>query len=427
MISVPAYWFFGNPSFDAYAQNKRENFNQFELPYLSYEDSLEEAGLLGQIDHLSQGFVEVLTDMPPTRGNQVELLIDGKAAFDSIYEGIRAAEDYVIIQFFTIEADDVGAELSRLLVEKAKSGVECYVLYDAMGSKLEEPYLKPLREAGVAICDFNGFAGLTKLYRLNFRNHRKLVITDGNFAWIGGMNIKEDYLLWRDTMVRFEGPVVQSFQKSFLEDWVWCSEELIEQLNWEPQAARSVAGSAHVASVPSGPLGDFNSYAYVTLDAINRAEERIWIASPYFVPEENMLQALMAASLRGVDVRILIPEEVDTKIAELARLAAWSYIRELESVGVQIFRFISPFMHQKIILADDDFVLIGSGNFDNRSYKINFELMAAVSDKTFNQEVTAMLEADMEKSKLIAYEEIQGKSYWDRLLIRAARLTAPLL
>lgn len=425
-IAVPSYWLFGENDFNEYAEKCRSSRNLLHDLNHRLNTSIQEANHTGEIEHTSKNLIEALTPTLTTQNNSVELLVDGEAAFNSIYEGIAEAQDYVLVQFFTIANDAVGKRLAELLVEKEAEGVDCYVIYDGIGSNIETDYTDPLTQGGVDFFAFNDEIHLTKLFRLNFRNHRKLIVTDGRAAWIGGMNAKEDYLTWRDTMVKIDGPAVQTLQGSFVEDWAWCSSKLLSDLNWEP-ASSSSGGSAHIASVSSGPAGEVERFTLLTLDAINQAEERLWIASPYFVPDDQILSALQAAALRGVDLRIITPSQTDTMLAKLAQYAAWSYIRDLEFVGAKFYQYTSPFMHQKIFLADDDFAMIGSANFDNRSFRLNFELTAVISDQDFNSSVAAMLEADMSASSPITKKMIDEQPFWERLRVRAARLTAPLL
>ncbi|MDQ8194889.1 cardiolipin synthase [Coraliomargarita sp. SDUM461004] len=426
-IAVPSYLVFGEVDFKQYIDEKKIYTEQIAPTVARLRTTLDQKGLLAQNFKGSADLLATLLPLPPTTGNTAELLPDGPKAFTSIFDGISAAKDYVLVQFFTISDGQVGAELSERLIERANSGVRCYIIYDDMGTKVSNDYLKPLREAGVQLVRFNIVPQWTKLFRLNFRNHRKLVIVDGNSAWTGGMNIKYDYMQWRDTMVRINGPAVQTMQVSFLRDWAWSRNEMLTGLNWNPRSESGSSDGIRVASLPSSPTDGFERYTLFLLDVIHHAKERLWIASPYFVPDDVILRALQAAALRGVEVKVLIPDETDTMIARLAQFAAWSYIRELEAAGAEMYQYTSPFMHQKVILTDDNFCMIGSANFDNRSFRLNFELNAVINDPTFNAEVANMLRQDFINATPIHQSDLDGQGFWERVRIRASRLAAPVL
>ncbi|HBR95387.1 MAG TPA: cardiolipin synthase, partial [Opitutae bacterium] len=426
-ISVPTYLVFGEVDFEEYIEEKQIYASQIEPTIQRLHETLEQQNLIAETFKGSAALRDTLLPLPATRSNAAELLPDGPKAFESIFEGISQAQDYVLIQFFTIADDEVGSELARRLIERSQAGVACYVIYDDIGTKVSDDYLAPMHQAGVQSVSFNVVPQWNKLFRLNFRNHRKLIVVDGHSAWIGGMNVKADYMNWRDTMARFDGPVVQTLQVSFLQDWAWSRDEVLEDLNWQPKSHSEQGQDVAVASLPSSPTDGFERYTLFLLDVIHHAEERLWIASPYFVPDDVIVRALQAAALRGVEVKILIPDETDTLIARLAQFAAWSYIRELEAAGAEMFQYTSPFMHQKIILSDNDYCIIGSANFDNRSFRLNFELSAVVSDRAFNRQVTEMLQQDFNNATAIKQSDLDGQGFWERVRVRASRLAAPVL
>ncbi|MCP4645129.1 MAG: cardiolipin synthase, partial [bacterium] len=282
-----------------------------------------------------------LTDVPIMRGNAVELLIDGDATFGSIFKGIEQAREYCLVQFFVIHDDDIGREFQRRLIAKAKDGVRVFVLYDEIGShSLPRRYLRRLREAGVEVSGFRTTQGINNRFQLNFRNHRKIVVVDGQEAWVGGHNVGDEYLgrnpkfgHWRDTHIRIAGPAVLEVQLSFMEDWYWATKQL-PSLNWE--ACEEQADDRVVHIIPSGPSDARETATLTFLEAITGARERVWIASPYFVPDEGVLCALKLADLRGVDVRILIPDNPDHV---LVYLSAFTFLKELEGSGIGIYRY----------------------------------------------------------------------------------------
>jgi cardiolipin synthase len=248
-------------------------------------------------------------------------------------------------------------------------------------------------------------------------------------AWVGGHNVGDEYMgrdpkvgEWRDTHVRIEGPAALGAQLAFIEDWRWATDVLLEGLSWEPQVVDD--GDAHGLIIASGPADTLETATLMFIQAINAATSRIWIASPYFVPDEATTRALQLAALRGVDVRILIPEKSDNP---LVTLAAYSYFDDVESVGAQVYRYGAGFLHGKYVLLDDTVSMIGTANFDNRSFRLNFEITAAIIDRAFATEVEQMFEADFARSRLMLAGEYDEKPAWFRLAVRLSRLAAPVL
>ena len=429
-VSVPAYWVFGRNKFHGYVLAREQ-----ELGYL--DDVIREAnaGVSAHITPTPEQAgrllgAERLARLPVTSGNRSELLIDGQATFDSIFAGIDAASDYILVQFYIVKDDELGRALKARLVDKAKAGVRVYFLYDEIGSLgLSSAYLNDLRSAGVDVHPFHSRKGFGNRFQLNFRNHRKTVVTDGMTAWIGGHNVGDDYMgrdpkvgEWRDTHVRIEGPAVLGAQLAFVEDWRWATDVSLEGLSWNPQAADG--GESHALVIASGPADMLETATLMFVQAINAARSRIWIASPYFVPDEATTRALQLAALRGVDVRILIPEKSDNP---LVTLAAYSYFDDIKSVGVQVYRYGAGFLHGKYILLDDTVSMIGTANFDNRSFRLNFEITAAIIDRNFATEVERMFEADFARSRAMHASEYDDKPVWFRLAVRLSRLAAPVL
>jgi cardiolipin synthase len=254
------------------------------------------------------------------------------------------------------------------------------------------------------------------------------VVVDGISSWVGGHNVGDEYLskgdqfdYWRDTHLKLEGPATLAVQLSFTEDWYWATEEILD-LDWKK--AFDQFGGQHVLIIPSGPADKFETAGLMFTHAINSAKNRIWIASPYFVPDEGIVAALQLAGLRGVDVRILIPDEPDHL---LVYLAAFAYFQEAEDTGVQFYRYTKGFMHQKAMIIDDSVSAIGTANFDNRSFRLNFEITAIVVDREFNEEVEQMFVDDFNNSSIMEKGAYASQPFWFRLAVRLANLTSPML
>lgn len=431
-VAVPAYWIFGRSKFDGYEMLRRGRLSTESEAAREALRALEEGGMLleprttterGQLQLLQS-----LAKLPATRCNDADLLIDGEKTFDAIFKSIKDAEEYVLVQFYIIHADELGNGLKDLLLEKARSGVRVYLLYDELGSiGLPEEYVRELRDGGVQAAPFNTTKGRGNRFRLNFRNHRKIVVVDGKEAFVGGHNVGDEYLgkdpemsPWRDTHVAVRGPVVLEAQVTFVEDWQWATDE-IPELNWTP--VRAPAGDIVSICLPTGPADDPEAGTLVMLDLINVARERLWIATPYFVPDEQFISALHLAALRGVDVRILVPDKNDNLLVDLTH---YSYLVEGAKTGLEFHRHGPGFLHQKVMLVDDATAAIGTANFDNRSMRLNFEVTMLCIDRGFAGEVETMLEEDFRNSRSVTAEDYTGRSLPFRIAVNAARLLAPI-
>ena len=429
-VSVPAYWVFGRNKFKGYVLAREQ-----DLGNLDNIIRAANAGISGEISVSPASTAalrgaERMARLPVTRGNDAELLIDGEATFRSIFEGIEQAQDYVLVQFYIVKDDELGRELKARMIEREEAGVRVFFLYDEIGSLgLPDSYTRELRDAGVHVSPFHSRKGYGNRFQLNFRNHRKTVVTDGKVAWIGGHNVGDEYMgrdpkfgAWRDTHVRINGPAVLGAQLAFIEDWRWATDETPEGLRWVPHI--SEAGESYALVIASGPADRVETASLMFTQAINQANSRIWIASPYFVPDDATTQALQLAAMRGVDVRILIPEKTDSM---LVTLAAYSYFDDIKDVGVKVYRYTDGFLHGKYTLIDERVSLIGTANFDNRSFRLNFEITAAVIDPNFAAEVEQMFDADFARSRLMEVGEYDEKPAWFRLAVRISRLAAPVL
>lgn len=428
-LAVPAYWVFGRNKFDRYVEMRREHLGSISPLIDDFLDNAARSGVLTSPPIPDHDLADTLLRVPATRGNAVELLIDGEEFFPSILQGIDEAESYLLVQFYIVRDDEIGQRIKNALLAAAARGVRVYFLVDEVGSyDLPDAYYDELDAGGVEIFPFNKRSGLTNRFQLNFRNHRKIVIADGRHAWVGGANIGDEYYgrhetltPWRDTVVRITGPAVQTIQVPFLEDWLWATGDVLE-LDWNPAVAP--AGSdLTVLTVPTGPADSFETCGLYFHHLINRAKKRVWIASPYFVPDEQTVSALKLAALRGVEVRLLVPEKTDSLLVDLSSRA---YAPALLRAGVEMHRHERGFMHQKVMLIDDDLATVGSANFDNRSFRLNFEITIEIRDAGFAAQVERMLEADFADSRLVAQGELESRSFLYRFGVRASNLLAPV-
>lgn len=366
-----------------------------------------------------------LRGLPSTRGNTTRLLVDGEETFDAIFAAIDSAQSYVIAQFYIVHDDGVGRALKERLIAARKRGARCWLLFDGVGSKrgMTREYIDELCEAGVSVAGFVTNRHFGYRFQINFRNHRKLVVVDGRAAFIGGLNAGDEYKglgplgPWRDTHMQVEGPAVQALQLSFLEDWYYAKQE-VPDLPIEPR----VCGREIVLPFASGPAQVWNAASAFYCELINDVRERLWIASPYLVPDPSLRAALGHAALRGVDVRLILPQGIDHL---LPWLSSHTFYPHMQDAGVKIWRYQPGFMHQKVLLADSDIAIVGSVNLDFRSFMLNFELAAAVQDEAFTKRVEEMFLADFARSKPVELDMFQKGSFLFRLKCRAAALMSP--
>ncbi|GAB3379614.1 cardiolipin synthase [Azotobacter armeniacus] len=433
-LTLLPYLVFGRSRFDAYIQARRQADLQMHqaLAELDWRPWVEEA----QAAHGSEASqnLQVLARLgrqpPPLGNNRVRLLIDGQAAFAAIFEAIAQARKVILVQFFIVRDDRLGRRLQSLLLERAANGVQVFFLYDRIGCHaLPRHYVQRLREGGVAMHAFSvsAHSGLLNRFQLNFRNHRKLVVVDGLHGFLGGLNVGDEYLgrnphlsPWRDTHVELSGPVLACLQESFAEDWFWVTRQLPPLLLPE----RYPAGEVLCQLVSSGPADSQETGSLQFVVAINAARRRIWLASPYFVPDESVFAALRLAVLRGLEVRLLLPARADHRVVYAASSL---YAFEALEVGIRVFRYQPGFMHQKVLLIDADTAAVGSANLDNRSFRLNFELTLFTVDPAFAGEVERMLREDFSHSRELDQEESRRTHRLKRLGMRVARLISPIL
>lgn len=425
-VAIPFYWIVGQRKFAGYVHARREEDVELERLSIDMKERLKHYEI--RPEGAFARAAELLGGLPFTRGNEAEILVDGDLTFEAIFRSIASAKQYVLVNFFIVKNDELGTRFQQALIDRALAGVRVYFLFDEVGShKLPDSYLQDLRDAGVRCYSFGRNRHWWSRLQINFRNHRKIVVTDGKEAFIGGLNVGDEYLghgekfgAWRDTHLRLRGPSVQAIQLVFLEDWNWAADK-IPELSWNGSVETA---DQTIAILPTGPADRADSWQLIVAEACNSSRKRLWIASPYFVPDQGVLTALQTAAIRGVDVRILIPEEADHL---MVWLAAFSFYEESIPYGVKLMRYHRGFLHQKVMLVDDSYAFIGTGNLDNRSFRLNFEISAVSNEPAFIDEVAHMLELDFTHSREAKLSDLSERSFGFRLACRGARLLAPIL
>jgi cardiolipin synthase len=367
---------------------------------------------------------------PVSQPNRVTVYHETEHAFAALLEAIRAARHHVHLEYFIFRSDDTGRTLIDLLAQKARAGVQVRLLYDAVGALfLSGRMIQPLLEAGGQVCGFLPVNPLRSLFHLNFRNHRKITVVDGAVGFTGGMNIGDEYLgkdsyfgYWRDTVLRIDGPAVAALQRVFIEDWHFATAETLNEAVYFPPLEGQ--GQHAVQVVDSGPDQELNSLRELYFAAILEAKKRLWIASPYFVPDASILEALRLACLRGVDVRLLCLSRPDHFLSFYAGRYYWS---DLLEYGARVYTYSRGMMHSKIVLVDDNWALVGTANLDNRSLHLNFELSCVLFSRDLIGDLIAHFERDLTESVPLDAVTFAQRGLVSRLLENACRLFSPIL
>lgn len=360
-----------------------------------------------------------------TGNNTIELLTDGQEIYQAMLEDLEGAESYIFLQVYIFRTDEIGERFAEVLMRKARQGVRVYVLYEKFLIKMNEKLLDEMKECGIHLGVFRPFT--RNKWHLNFRNHRKILVVDGRSGHFGGMNIGDDYLgkypsigHWRDTNVRICGPALIPAQRALAQDWL-SSQGIEADIPWD---APPCEGDSNVLVFSSGPIEEKPLCLLHHIALIDLARNRLWIANPYIVPPQSLMDALAMAALRGVDVRILVPSTSDNI---LISTVADIYYERLMSFGVRIYRYQYGFLHQKVMLVDDTLGVVGSANLDFRSMYINFEITTASTDPHFIKDMEVMLREDLSQSQEVTPGEFQRKPLMKKILERGTNLLAPVL
>ncbi len=367
-----------------------------------------------------------------TENNAVEIITDGREKFDKLFADIANARSYIHIQYYIIQNDSLGNRLIQALTEKAKEGVTVRVLYDDLGSRrLTRSFFKKFREAGgQAEAFFPSKLRFINL-RMNYRNHRKLIVIDGEIAYIGGFNVGDEYVglhkkfgYWRDTHLRIEGPAVYLIQTRFILDWNQASAE--HKIAYDPDLFPPFAakGEIGVQIVTSGPVSQYPHIKNGFLKMIASAQKSIYIQTPYFIPDTSLMDALTIALLTGVEVNIMIPDKSDHPFIRWASLA---HIGELLKCGANVYLYNKGFIHAKSIVIDEEIASVGTANMDVRSFKLNFEANAFLYDERLAKQLNDTFREDMKVSTLLTYEEYLQRPLNVRFKESISRLLSPIL
>jgi len=431
LISLPLFWILGRNKFSGYVEALRQGYEQDSRQLDGWirglmEDDRSPPDAVPPdcrvFEALNQGY-------PFVGRNAAELLVNGEATFSRMFEDMDRAREYILLQYFIVHDDALGRELKSRMTAKAQAGVRVYFLYDEIGCHALPPdYLDALRVAGVHVRPFGTRQGRGNRFQVNFRNHRKITVADGRVAYVGGHNVGDEYMgrvrkfgHWRDTHLRIEGPAARHVQMSFMADWYFAARQILS-LDWD--AAAPQTGGADLLILGSGPADPMDTCSLMFVQAIHMARERLWIASPYFIPNEAVLEALQIAALRGVDVRIMLPLKPDHKIVYMAGF--W-FMARLNLPSLRFFRYEPGFLHQKVFVVDDRLAMVGTANADNRSFRLNFEISALSTTRDLVLQVARMLETDLARCREVPADEGFTRGLVFDFGVRLARLFSPIL
>jgi cardiolipin synthase len=396
---------------------EKNEFNYNEPKVVEYEDIIQ--------------FHLMSNESIYTQDNDVELFFSGLDKFNSLLKSIEDAKEYIHMEYYIIRSDTISTRIVEALTRKAKEGVEVKLIYDGMGGRtLPRGFFKELiRAGGEVACFLPPFSPYLSI-RINYRNHRKICVVDGKEGYVGGFNIGDEYLgyskkfgYWRDTHAKIRGTAVKGLQWRFLLDWRFVSGSEIEiSEKYFPKI--STQGETGIQIVSSGPDSKWTSIKDGYLKMIINARSKVYIQTPYFIPDDSILEALKIAGLSGVDVRVIIPSKPDHPFVYWASL---SYIGELLQAGVKFYTYQEGFMHSKVIVMDDVVSSVGTANLDIRSFKLNFEVNAFIYDENINKEITEKIHEDFKKCKEITIEEYEKRSIVVKFKESVSRLLSPIL
>ncbi len=409
-----------------------------EPPPAQYDPRVE------QLVHL----VQKSGEPPPSQCDTVEIFHDAQESYDALEAAMRAAKHHIHVAYYIFDPRRSGSRFRDILVERAKAGVRVRVLVDDVGSAaIRRKFVKSMREAGIMFARFNEVIFSHFRSRVDFRNHRKIVVCDGTVGFTGGVNISDDYLPplegpktaktafldakktvkghikpWRDTHVKLTGDAVRWLQLTFLDDWYHSTKYAARDKEYFPPQTRT--GQHLVQVVSSGPDRDVETIQKLYFAAIANARERVYVTTPYFVPDDAVLTSMTTAAMRGVDVRVLVPRRSDSLVVTAA---ARSYYDALLAAGVRVYEYQPTMVHSKTLLVDDFFAAVGTANMDNRSFRLNFEIAAILYGPEHAENLAVQFRKDLNKSKEVKLAmRLQVPLRW-RMAEAGARVLSPLL
>lgn len=405
-----AWWWFGRIRVETRRRRRKKAREEFRGSAPQLPGAERAAGFVGIVP----------AEVPCGANNVVTVFEDGRGAWPAMEAAIAAACTRIRVQMYIWEDDATGRLFAQQLAARAKAGIAVHVLVDGFGAGHFRRTLAPmLRQAGVVVAVFEPVRFAKSPARLNLRNHRKIIVVDDHAVFVGGMNVGDDYALrWHDVLIRLEGPAVGTLDEIFRDDWYYATRQSLA-----PVAPVPGRGTVNCAVLATGPDGGV-SLEDVLFQALTGARERILLTTPYFVPTPMLLAALRGAALRGVDVRVLMPDRTDWP---LIRLVSRSFLPPLLNCGVRVFEYRRAPLHQKALVIDQELVIVGSPNVDMRSLNLNFEVSCVMLDKALNTRLAAIFANDLEGSQEVRVGALARTPWAERTIGALAQLFTPLL
>jgi cardiolipin synthase A/B len=372
-----------------------------------------------------------LGNSPISFATSTKVLTNGDETFSHILNELKKANHHIHMEYYIVRHDEIGEEIKEVLISKARKGVKVRFLYDSVGSwKLSKKYISDLSEAGVEVVEFGPVRLPFLNSKFNFRNHRKIIVIDGTVGFVGGLNIGDEYLgrdkgfgFWRDTHLMAKGEAVRSLQLIFLQDWYYMTNKSFLTSDYLSPALQANTHGG-VQMIAGGPDNEWSVIKNIFFSMISSADKSVWIASPYFIPDEDIFSAIKVAALSGLDVRLLVPMRPDKRIVFFA---SRSYFPELLEAGVKIYEYKKGFMHSKIVIVDGELASIGTSNMDMRSFHLNFEVNAFLYKTSSTAKLVKEYEKDVLDSTEIIMEDFNKRHIGYRLLESTSRLLSPML
>ncbi|MCK8059470.1 MULTISPECIES: cardiolipin synthase [unclassified Fusibacter] len=409
---------------------------EFTKDYMARRADVQ-SGLVHIVDHFNDSLVNSRlvnlllnnSKAPFFLENEIDIYSDGASFFSQLIKDISSAKHHIHLEYFIIRNDEIGNMIREALIERSLAGVEVRLIYDSVGCwKLGNKYINSLKAAGVQCYEFLPLILPLFGREMNYRNHRKITVIDGKYGYVGGMNLGDEYIgkhkylgFWRDTHLRIHGEAVNGLQHCFLMDWTFVSRQLLMYEDYSVKT--TVTNHSLVQIAASGPDADWEVMLQAYFTMIATAESRIWITTPYLVPEESIMEGLITAALSGLDVRILIPSTPDHFLVYWAGKAN---IEKLLKSGVAIYLYEKGFVHSKTMIIDESVATVGTANLDIRSLEINFEINAFLYDKEQILRLSEDFLDDITMSHMLTLEEHAKRPWWHRLLEAVGRIASPL-
>ncbi len=428
ILGLVLYLFFGR-SLKSVVMISRKNRQKLRNQAKLESIDIEELNLSNSSKQIIR-LVNSITEPHFFSGNKIDIYTEGTPKFDALKQDLLTAKEFINFQYFIFSNDKIGQEIADILIKKAHEGVKVRVIYDHVGSwSIASSFFRKMRKEGVEAYPFLRVTFPQLANRLNWRNHRKQVIIDGKVGYIGGMNVADRYvygergrLPWRDTHLRLTGNAVMALQFSFAIDWNFMKRRLISL----PKADNGTGPNddSGVQIVDSGPTGLWNAMSLVFSKAISVAQKSIYIQTPYFLPNDGQMKALQSAALSGVDVRLMMPQAPDSKVL---RYSSFSYVKECLLAGIKVYFYHERMMHAKCVIVDDEFVTVGSTNFDYRSFEHNFECNAVIYSRNFNARMKQIFLKDIKHCRRIILSRWTRRPWAQRTLESLSRLLGPIL